>query len=142
MPDVAIPTKTIWNLPPPPLMPKGKLTLGSSLLWQRPITFTLQPHMSPLPDLSELEALTALGSDGEPIENERERLQINLALKSLDHHWSEREDFYTGGNMFVYYSLQQALTIVDEEKEPKSYRKAFRGPDMFARLRWMILSWM
>jgi len=101
--------------------------------------------MSGLPDLEELEALMGLelpGSDGEPIENERERFQINLALKSLDHHWSEREDFYAGGNMFVYYSLQQALTIVDEVKDFKPPTKTFRGPDMFARLRWMISSWI
>ena len=56
-----------------------------------------------LPYLEAPRGVDLPGSDGEPMENERERTQINLALESLDQEWSEREDFYTGGNMFVYY---------------------------------------
>jgi len=79
-------------------------------------------------------ALELPGSDGDR-RNERERLQINLALKLLEHHWRDRDDFYAGsGNMFVYYSLRQALTIVDEVKDPKRPRRAFRGPDLFVVL--------
>jgi hypothetical protein len=45
--------------------------------------------------------------DGVPLESPWHRAQINLLLESIDAHWQEREDYYAGGNMFVYYSLNQ-----------------------------------
>ena len=44
--------------------------------------------------------------DGEPLESNWHRLQINLLGDALHQHWSERTDFFAGGNMFVYYSLE------------------------------------
>lgn len=88
--------------------------------------------------MNSLEALELPGSDGVPLESDRKRLQINLGLESLDEQWKERKDFFAGGNMFVYYSLSQAKDVVDEIKGSKRRLTAFRGPDMFARLRWMI----
>ena len=70
-------------------------------------------------------------SDGEPMENERERFQILLLLDALNQHWKDRQDFYTGGNMFLYYSAEQAHQIIDEIAEPARPRRAFRGPDAF-----------
>lgn len=70
-------------------------------------------------------------SDGVPMDNERERLQMNLLLDVLFHHWQDRQDYYAGGNMFVYYSTQQAHQILAEEAEPARPRRAFRGPDLF-----------
>jgi Uma2 family endonuclease len=70
-------------------------------------------------------------SDGEPLENARERLQIDLILDVLDQHWKDRQDFYAGGNMFLYYCAEQARQIVAEEDEPTRPRRAFRGPDVF-----------
>ncbi len=85
-------------------------------------------------ELAELAALAALDlpdSDGEPMENDRERWQINLGIESLYQHWAERQDFFAGGNMFVYYSLSQAETIMEELETPSQPKQAFRGPDMF-----------
>jgi hypothetical protein len=45
-------------------------------------------------------------SDGESMENERERPQINLILDVLYEHWKDRQDFYAAGNMFLYYCAE------------------------------------
>ena len=82
------------------------------------------------PELAVL-ALDLPDSDGEPMENERERFQILLLLDALNQHWKGRQDFYTGGNMFLYYSAQQAHQIIDEIAEPARPRRALRGPDVF-----------
>jgi len=60
--------------------------------------------------------------DGEPLESNWHRLQINLLGDALHQHWSERTDFFAGGNMFVYYSLEQART------------RDYKGPDFFVVL--------
>ena len=82
------------------------------------------------PELAVL-ALDLPDSDGEPMENERERFRILLLLDALNQHWKDRQDFYTGGNMFLYYSAQQAHQIIDEIAELARPRRAFRGPDVF-----------
>ncbi len=56
-------------------------------------------------------------NDGEPMENERDRLQMNLVLDVLDHYWKDRQDFYAAGNMFLYYCSEQARQIIDEVAE-------------------------
>ena len=86
---------------------------------------------SVFPDLEMLANLDLPGTDGEPMENERERIQMNLGIDCIDTYWREREDFYIGGNMFIYYSIDQALTVIKEIKEPERPKHAFRGPDMF-----------
>ena len=94
----------------------------------------------PLPDpelvvmLETIKALDLPGSDGEPMENARERVQINLALDSLDYHWRERDDYFGGGNMFVYFSIPQARSILAEFDDPARPRRTFRGPDVFVAL--------
>ena len=60
--------------------------------------------------------------DGEPLESNWHRLQINLLGDALHQHWPERTDFFAGGNMFVYYSLEQART------------RDYKGPDFFVVL--------
>jgi Uma2 family endonuclease len=60
--------------------------------------------------------------DGEPLETNWHRLQINLLGDMLHQHWPERTDFFAGGNMFVYYSLEQART------------RDYKGPDFFVVL--------
>jgi Uma2 family endonuclease len=55
--------------------------------------------------------------DGEPMETSRHREQMSLLIDSLKRYWSQRTDYYVGGNMFVYYDLRN--------------RKRFRGPDFF-----------
>ena len=89
--------------------------------------------MAAHPELAILD-LDLPDSDGEPMENERERLQIALLLDVLNEYWKDRQDFYTGGNMFLYYSSEQAHQIIDEIAEPARPRRAFRGPDVFVVL--------
>jgi len=61
-------------------------------------------------------------SDGVPMESEMHVLQMTLLTESLRLGWADRDDFYVGGNMFVYYS------------ELQSKKNDFRGPDVFVVL--------
>lgn len=55
--------------------------------------------------------------DGEPMETARHREQMELSITSLQAYWSDRTNYYVGGNMFLHY-------------DPLNRRK-FRGPDFF-----------
>jgi Uma2 family endonuclease len=57
--------------------------------------------------------------DGEPLETPWHRKAMTLLIESVEWHWRDRDDFFVGGNMFVYYSA----------REPADRR--FRGPDFF-----------
>lgn len=60
--------------------------------------------------------------DGEPLESNRHRIAMNVLIRSLEQAWSERNDFFAGGNMFIYYSSTQARN------------RDFRGSDFFVVL--------
>jgi Uma2 family endonuclease len=60
--------------------------------------------------------------DGEPLETNRHRNAMNVLIRSLKQGWSDRQDFFTGGNMFIYFS------------DRKVFNKDFRGPDFFVVL--------
>jgi len=60
--------------------------------------------------------------DGEPLESNRHRIAMNLLIRSLQQFLLPRKNTFVGGNMFVYYSRQQAMN------------RDFRGPDFFAVL--------
>jgi len=60
--------------------------------------------------------------DGVPLETEMHVKQQWLLVHSLALAWEKRQDFYVGGNMFVYYS------------ELQSKQNDFRGPDVFVVL--------
>jgi len=60
--------------------------------------------------------------DGEPLETNRHRIAVNTLIRSLQQAWANRNDFFTGGNMFIYYSSEQARN------------RDFRGPDFFTVL--------
>jgi Uma2 family endonuclease len=57
--------------------------------------------------------------DGAEMESDRHALQIQLLKETLTLHWDKRDDFFAGGNMFVYFSLAQVK------------HQDFRGPDFF-----------
>ncbi len=61
--------------------------------------------------------------DGMPMETERHKLQMDLLIYPLKP-WLDRypEGGYVGGNMFVYFSLEQIR------------KQDFRGPDVFVAL--------
>jgi Uma2 family endonuclease len=56
------------------------------------------------------------------METARHRQQMTILIESLEHAWQERDDFYVGGNMFLYFS------------ETQTRRNDFRGPDVFVVL--------
>jgi Uma2 family endonuclease len=60
--------------------------------------------------------------DGEPMETERHRRQMNVLTGSLELAWHDRDDFYIGGNMAIYFSEHQVKS------------NDFRGPDVFVVL--------
>ena len=65
-------------------------------------------------------------SDGEPLESEWHTWQYPLLRELIGQVMAEqgRRDYFVGGDMFVYYSLEQAQDIAQG-------RKYFRGPDVF-----------
>ena len=70
--------------------------------------------------------------DGEPLETEWHTWEYPLLRELICQTMAEqgRTDFYVGGNMFVYYSVQQAREVW-EEVTKGGEQKAFRGPDVF-----------
>jgi Uma2 family endonuclease len=60
--------------------------------------------------------------DGEPLETNRHRNAMNVLINSINQAYSDRNDFFAGGNMFIYYSSAQARN------------RDFRGPDFFVVL--------
>ena len=56
------------------------------------------------------------------METPRHRQQMNLLIETLSLHWADRSDFFAGGNMFLYFSLEQVRG------------RDFRGPDFFVVL--------
>lgn len=57
--------------------------------------------------------------DGEPLESDKHRHQASLLLHALARHWRDRDDYFAGANMALYYRLSQVE------------RNEFRGPDFF-----------
>jgi Uma2 family endonuclease len=100
---------------------------GKPPTWLDPALLVEHPELAVL-------TLDLPDSDGEPMENERERFQMLLLLDTLEEYWHGRQDFYAAGNMFVYYCAEQAREILAEEAEPTRPRRAFRGPDLFVVL--------
>jgi Uma2 family endonuclease len=61
-------------------------------------------------------------SDGEPMESWRHVQQMHVLIDSIELAWAGRDDFFVGGNMFVYFSEAQAR------------HNDLRGPDFFVVL--------
>jgi Uma2 family endonuclease len=70
--------------------------------------------------------------DGEPLESEWHAIELpllhELILRAMEE--QERTDFFAGVNNFVYYSIQQARQVFEEENK-RLEKRAFRGPDVF-----------
>jgi Uma2 family endonuclease len=75
------------------------------------------PKIIELPTQNEL-----ISDDGEPMESQRHKHQMDLLLETLYPWLEKREDGYAGGNMFVYFSASQLKN------------QDFKGPDFFAVL--------
>jgi Uma2 family endonuclease len=57
--------------------------------------------------------------DNQNVESDWHFLAMHLLVESLRHYWRDRHDFFVGGNMFVYFNVEQARN------------QDFRGPDFF-----------
>lgn len=60
--------------------------------------------------------------DGEPMESNRHRIAMNTLIRSMLEALADRDNYFAGGNMFIYYSSAQARN------------RDFRGPDFFVVL--------
>ncbi|HSG38392.1 MAG TPA: Uma2 family endonuclease [Thermoanaerobaculia bacterium] len=71
--------------------------------------------------------------DGSLLESEWHAIELPFLWEVIRQAMAEqgRTDFYVGGDMFVYYSVQQAREVAEEEKKKGLERRAFRGPDVF-----------
>jgi Uma2 family endonuclease len=77
----------------------------------------LMAAWEPPPPSSEL-----IFDDGVPLESNRHRIAMNALIRSLPQAFPDRTDFFAGGNMFVYFSLNQVMN------------QDYRGPDFFVVL--------
>lgn len=92
-------------------------------------TSSVPSHVTIPPTMEELPY-----SDAMPIETDRHLQQMSLLIEGLRLHWADRTDVFAGGNMFVYFSMEQVRG------------RDFRGPDFFAvvgvpwreRLSWVV----
>jgi Uma2 family endonuclease len=58
-------------------------------------------------------------SDEPEMESSLHYLQLLILYASLDYHWRERDDYFIGANLTVYYNREQLKS------------RDFRGPDLF-----------
>lgn len=65
---------------------------------------------------------TDLLSHEPPLESYRHLRQLILLLTCLERLWQDRQDFFAGGNMSVYYCIRQLKS------------EDVRGPDFFVVL--------
>jgi Uma2 family endonuclease len=74
-----------------------------------------------------IEQLTKLlpTEDGVPMENLWHVLQMHLLIELVNRYWHDRDDYFTAGNVFVYYSVEQAEDVVRDRQT------VYRGPDFF-----------
>ncbi|QTA92828.1 Uma2 family endonuclease [Desulfonema magnum] len=69
--------------------------------------------------LKRLEELDLPTEDGIPLETNWHRIQMNLLIDLVHQLWRDRQNYFVGGNMFIYFSVQQVRN------------RDYRGPDFF-----------
>ncbi len=75
--------------------------------------------LEPLVPVVQIPKIDLPTEDGIPLETNWHRIQMNLLIDSVHYLWRGRSDFFTGGNMFIYFSFEQARN------------RDYRGPDFF-----------
>ena len=76
------------------------------------MSIEIEPQVA-LPNVSLVE------TDGVPLESHWHVLQIGLLIELLAYWFRDRNDYYASGNMFIYFSEEQARN------------REYRGPDFF-----------
>ncbi|MEN3000449.1 MAG: Uma2 family endonuclease [Armatimonadota bacterium] len=83
-------------------------------------------HLQELEEIiREAESIELLEEDGEPLESEWHVLQIPLLIEVVRQHLGDPSQYYCAGNMFVYYSMEQAEAV---KTAPHT---TYKGPDFF-----------
>ncbi len=62
--------------------------------------------------------------DDEPLESDWHLMQIYLLHDLIAQLWEGRTDYFAGANMFIYYSAEQAESVIRK-------RPLYKGPDFF-----------
>jgi Uma2 family endonuclease len=88
------------------------------------IRFVPPPRLPPVDfakekALADAEHLVLIDSDGIPMDSHWHRHCMNLLIEQIEYHCRERDDYYVGGDMFIYFSVTQAKNL------------DYRGPDFF-----------
>jgi Uma2 family endonuclease len=92
---------------------------------------------TPLPEhirasLERLQQLKLPSGDGDRMESDWHVVSITLLDELVRNHLGEPNNYFCGGNMFIYYSLQQAKEIEEYvEAETPKRKPRFKGPDFF-----------
>lgn len=72
------------------------------------------------PPLEEiLPKVELIAEDGEPMESNWHFFSVILLIESIKHHLRGRDDYYAGGNQFIYFDVERARN------------RNFRGPDFY-----------
>jgi Uma2 family endonuclease len=94
---------------------------------------TPQPCPEPIAaSLEQLQQLKLPSGDGDKMESDWHVVSITLLDELVRNHLGEPKNYFCGGNMFIYYSLQQAKEIEEYvEAETPKRKPRFKGPDFF-----------
>src|SRR5438128_1925677 len=90
--------------------------MSRSILLKTPASIP-DPDPAPLEEI--LPQVELIYDDGEPMVSDWYVKAMLLLISSIDQHFHDRDDFYVGGNMFIYFSEEQARN------------RDFRGPDFY-----------
>jgi Uma2 family endonuclease len=94
---------------------------------------TPQPCPDPIvASLEQLQQLKLPSGDGDKMESDWHVVSITLLDELVRNHLGEPNHYFCGGNMFIYYSIEQAKEI-EEYVEAKTVKRKprFKGPDFF-----------
>ncbi|MCS6923834.1 MAG: Uma2 family endonuclease [Fimbriimonadales bacterium] len=91
-----------------------------------------------LPDIEELQAMIAQlesldlpEEDGEPLESDYHVMQIPLLDEIVRMLLGDTGDYFCSGNMFIYFSLEQAHEVIEYVNERSKKPPVYKGPDFF-----------
>lgn len=81
--------------------------------------------------LERLKHLDLPEGDGEPLESDYHVMQIPLLDDVVRQHLGDTKDYFCGGNMFTYYSYEQAVEVIGYVKNRQPAQPRYKGPDFF-----------
>jgi Uma2 family endonuclease len=94
---------------------------------------TPQPCPDPIAaSLQQLQQLKLPSGDGDKMESDWHVVSIALLDELVRNHLGAPKNYFCGGNMFIYYSVEQAKEIEEYvEAETVARKPRFKGPDFF-----------